>query len=74
MRFYEALPLLYNLSLGVITPSTNGQQKLQPLGVVEDGVAVAPDLEDYIDAVMNEWHVPGMAVAIIDRNQTWSKV
>lgn len=32
------------------------------------------DLEGYIEHVMDKWHAPGLAVAIINGNETWAKV
>lgn len=31
-------------------------------------------LEEYIEASMEKWHAPGMAVSIINGNETWAKV
>lgn len=79
MRLHETL-LLQNVALGVISGSAGEQQKLAPLGASEDDMyfapegVVAPNLEDYVGAIMKEWHVPGMAIAVINGNETWSKV
>lgn len=32
------------------------------------------ELEEYIEDVMERWHAPGMAVAIINGENTWAKV
>ncbi|KZL77886.1 penicillin-binding, partial [Colletotrichum tofieldiae] len=34
---------------------------------------VSPDLDVYIEEIMQEWHAPGLAVAIIDGDTTWAK-
>lgn len=40
-----------------------------------DQVSVADDaLETYIEHLMEKWHVPGLAIAIVDGNKTWAKV
>ena len=31
-------------------------------------------LESYIQGLIKRWHVPGLAIAIVDGNKTWSKV
>ena len=31
-------------------------------------------LEDFVETMMKKWHVPGLALSIIDGNDTWSKV
>lgn len=31
-------------------------------------------LEEYIEAAMKRWHAPGMAVAVINGDETWAKV
>jgi hypothetical protein len=46
--------------------------------VVEMGAGsvsiVTPDFEGFVRAQMSSGHVPGMAMSIIDGNNTWSKV
>ncbi len=74
MVFYKALLLLYGFTLDVVSPSIGEQQWLGPLTTAENEAVVAPDLEGYIEALMKEWHVPGMAVAVIDGKEIWSKV
>jgi hypothetical protein len=40
-----------------------------------DKISIADDaFEEYIIAQMDEWQVPGLAIAIIEGNKTWSKV
>ncbi|OHF02933.1 penicillin-binding protein [Colletotrichum orchidophilum] len=34
---------------------------------------VSTDLEQYIERIREEWHAPGLAVAIVDGNNTWAK-
>ncbi|KAK6077042.1 Protein flp [Seiridium cupressi] len=34
---------------------------------------LTPALEDYIGGVMQRWHIPGLAVAVIQDNETWAK-
>lgn len=79
MKLHKAL-LLQTFALEAIAASGGEQQRLEPLVAAEDDAhlvpegVVASDLEDYVHAVMKEWHVPGMAIAVIDGTQTWSKV
>jgi len=40
-----------------------------------DNISVADgELEAYVEGMMKKWHVPGLAIAIIDGNKTWVKV
>ncbi|KAK1531725.1 penicillin-binding protein, partial [Colletotrichum paranaense] len=34
---------------------------------------VSKDLDEFIERVREEWHAPGLAVAIVDGNNTWAK-
>lgn len=46
--------------------------------VVEVGVGTVPiitaEFEQFVQAQMDSGHVPGMAISIIDGNNSWSKV
>lgn len=52
----------------------------QPLGHIDgeaskNGLPFSTSaLEEYIKSAMEKWHAPGMAVAIINGNETWAKV
>lgn len=35
---------------------------------------VSKDLDEFIERIREEWHAPGLAVAIVDGNNTWAKV
>ncbi|KAK1593776.1 beta-lactamase/transpeptidase-like protein, partial [Colletotrichum navitas] len=35
--------------------------------------AVSPDLDAYIEGIMEDWHAPGVTVAIVDGDKTWAK-
>ncbi|WDK21193.1 penicillin-binding [Colletotrichum graminicola] len=35
--------------------------------------AVSPELDTYIEGIMEDWHAPGLTVAIIDGDKTWAK-
>lgn len=60
----------------------NAQQPLTaPLQLVSSQVEHAPriadlaaELEEYIAALIHRWHVPGLAVAVVQGNETWAKV
>lgn len=40
-----------------------------------DNISVANEaFERFILGQMEEWHVPGLAMAIVEGNKTWSKV
>nr|XP_036579334.1 penicillin-binding protein [Colletotrichum truncatum]KAF6786881.1 penicillin-binding protein [Colletotrichum truncatum] len=38
-----------------------------------DPSAVSQDLDAYIESWMDQWHAPGLAVAIVDGDKTWAK-
>ncbi|KAF9881432.1 hypothetical protein CkaCkLH20_00578 [Colletotrichum karsti] len=42
-------------------------------GYDEDPRVVSPDLDAFIEDLMGEWHVPGVAVSIVDAEKTWAK-
>ena len=63
----------------LLAAGCRGQDAQQPLHA--EGSSFGPwkdkemkDLENFIEDKMKEWHVPGMAVAIVDGNSTWMKV
>jgi hypothetical protein len=56
---------------------SNSQQPIQPN---HDGLASSADLpyidesiEVFIQSKMKQWHVPGLAIGILDDNKTWFK-
>ncbi len=65
MNFYTALLLLflYRISTALQFPLT--QKSASPL----DG-----DFNDLVQRTMNYWHVPGLSIAVIDGNGTYSQV
>lgn len=40
----------------------------------DDFIVANEAFEQFIVAQMEEWHVPGLAMAVIEGNKTWSKV
>ena len=33
-----------------------------------------PDFDKYVTQLMNDWHVPGLAIAVVDGDETFSRV
>lgn len=70
--------VLYALVFSAVATAESPPQ--QPLvhtdnGGSTDGLPFSISaLEDYIHEAMERWHAPGMAVAIINGNDTWAKV
>ncbi|KAK2001911.1 beta-lactamase-domain-containing protein, partial [Colletotrichum falcatum] len=65
------------LLLGSRASATDAQQQ-HPL--LQDGPSreshprvVSPGLDAYIEGLMEQWHVPGLAIAIVDGDKTWEK-
>jgi len=76
---------LIALSLGLVLSPCLGEDAQKPLltdrvgpdparHVSGDIPFVTEDLEAFIEAKMKQWHCPGLAIGIIDGNQTWFKV
>lgn len=66
--------LVYN---AIAIPDSPIQQPLRHFDgeASENGLPFSTSaLEDYIEGAMKKWHAPGMAVAIINGNETWAKV
>lgn len=43
-------------------------------GEAVDPFAAGSELNQYIDDLMERWHIPGLAVAVVDGDDTWAKV
>lgn len=71
---------LHLFSLVCLALAAPGSSTQQPLGHANNGASTdglpfsTSALEEYIEAAMENWHAPGMAVAIINGNETWAKV
>lgn len=53
-------------------PSQAGQIVLGP-----DQTESSPftsGFDKFVEDLLNEWHIPGIAIAVIHENQTWAKV
>lgn len=51
-----------------------GDDHAQDASTSYEGPFSTTELEEYIEDVMERWHTPGMAVAIIKGESTWTKV
>lgn len=41
---------------------------------VADTTPFHPSFDLFVDSLMKDWHIPGLAIAVIHENKTWSKV
>lgn len=59
---------------GAQRPLTNGDPG--PDGPGQEGAFayMTDELHDFIREMMKKWHVPGMAVGIVDGNNTYTRV
>lgn len=63
--FFSLLPLSYCLSF----------TKQRPLQApAEDHSPFTPSFDDEVAQLLDKWHVPGLSIAVIDGNDTFSKV
>ncbi|CAD0084241.1 unnamed protein product, partial [Aureobasidium vineae] len=40
---------------------------------ITDKTPLHPSFDSFVDRLMQEWHIPGLAIAVIHENKTWSK-
>ncbi|KAG9825359.1 beta-lactamase/transpeptidase-like protein, partial [Aureobasidium melanogenum] len=40
---------------------------------ITDKTPLHPSFDLFVDRLMQEWHIPGLAIAVIHENKTWSK-
>lgn len=72
------LGVLANLVLGVggtqqIPLESQTSNKDQDVPHFGELPLLTAGLEEYIEDVMDRWHAPGMAVAVINGEDTWAK-
>lgn len=73
-------PLVLALTLSLHAAAGAKRQPIPTRGVPSgqyggDEVAFANEaFEQFILAQMDEWHVPGLSMAVIEGNKTWAKV
>ncbi|OLN87552.1 Protein flp [Colletotrichum chlorophyti] len=71
MNNKKLLGLSFTLSLVRSTLGDGAAQ--QPLHENGEPRAASPNLDAYIEGIMEEWHTPGLTVAVVDGNDTWAK-
>ncbi|KAG9628070.1 beta-lactamase/transpeptidase-like protein, partial [Aureobasidium melanogenum] len=40
---------------------------------ITDKTPLHPSFDSFVDRLMQEWHIPGLAIAVVHENKTWSK-
>jgi CubicO group peptidase (beta-lactamase class C family) len=41
---------------------------------VADNIPFHPAFDSFVDSLMSDWRIPGLAIAVVHENKTWSKV
>lgn len=60
---------------GEQTPLRDGLDAAEITAYGHDAIPIADEaFEKYIEKQMGTWHVPGLAIALIEGNKTWAKV
>jgi hypothetical protein len=80
MRHFSTLPLTFHMAAHLphltLASSLHSPQSL--LGdhdaQVADNTPFHPTFDSFVDSLMNGWHIPGLAIAVVHENKTWSKV
>jgi CubicO group peptidase (beta-lactamase class C family) len=80
MRHFPTLPFAFCVAAHLLRPtlalSSHSSQSF--LGnhdpQVADNTPFHPSFDSFVDSLMKDWHIPGLAIAVIHENKTWSKV
>ncbi|KAK6000235.1 hypothetical protein QM012_003867 [Aureobasidium pullulans] len=40
---------------------------------ISDKTPLHPSFDSFVDRLMQDWHIPGLAIAVVHENKTWSK-
>ncbi|KAI5251641.1 beta-lactamase/transpeptidase-like protein [Aureobasidium subglaciale] len=79
MRHFPTLSFAFYLAAQPLTltsasPSWSSHASQRLLGDhVADGAPFHPAFDAFTDRLMKEWHIPGLAIAVVRENRTWSK-
>jgi CubicO group peptidase (beta-lactamase class C family) len=80
MRHFPSLPLAFNAAAHLPRLTLASSLHLPQLFLGNyDAQTVYntpfhPSFDSFVDSLMNDWHIPGLAIAVVHENKTWSKV
>jgi CubicO group peptidase (beta-lactamase class C family) len=80
MRHFSTLPFVfyvaaYLLRLTLASSLLSSQLFLGNYDAQNaDNTPFHPNFNTFVDELMSDWHIPGLAIAVIHENKTWSKV
>lgn len=70
VRYFLALPLLVN-PVAALSSASAEQTRL---GHDDHDTPLNPSFNSYVEQLMQDWHIPGLAIAVVYENKTWAKV
>lgn len=66
-------PVISLVTAAVLTAHVQAVQVI--LGNDESGTSPFNDgFDDFVESLLKQWHVPGIAIAVVHEDQTWAKV
>jgi hypothetical protein len=80
MRHFPALPFVFCVAAHLLhlTLASSSHSSQSFLGnydpQVADNTPFHPSFDSFVDGLMEDWHILGLAIAVIHENKTWSKV
>jgi hypothetical protein len=80
MRHFPTLPFAFYVAAHLLrlTLASSSHPSQSFLGNLDAQVAnntpFHPSFDAFVDDLMKDWHIPGLAIAVVHENQTWSKV
>ncbi|KAI4716300.1 DnaJ-domain-containing protein [Aureobasidium sp. EXF-10727] len=79
MRYFPTLPFASCIAtqfllLTLVSSSHPSQSFLGNRDAqFNEGTPLHPSFDSFVDRLMQEWHIPGLAIAVVHENKTWSK-
>jgi CubicO group peptidase (beta-lactamase class C family) len=80
MRHFPTLPFAFCVAAHLLrlTLALSSRSSQLFLGnydpQVADNTPFHPSFDSFVDSLMKDWHIPGLAIAVVHENKTWSKV
>lgn len=80
MRHFLTLPFAFCLAAHCFLLNLASSLHTSQLFLGSHNVQIAektplhPSFDLFVDRLMQEWHIPGLAIAVVHENKTWSKV
>jgi CubicO group peptidase (beta-lactamase class C family) len=80
MRHFPPLPFAFCVAAHLLhlTFASSSHSSQSVLGNYDPQVAgntpLHPSFDSFVDSLMEDWHIPGLAIAVVHENKTWYKV